>query len=240
MESLKKILFNVIFYITIIAIIAVLLLAALFVVMKLNVYALTGDSGEPVTVLIDAGHGGEDGGAVGNSGLLEKDVNLDIALQLRRQLEFSGFRVYMTRQDDDPIGTGDTVKERYRSDMAQRLEMYRSTKNDIVISIHQNNFTSPDACGAQVFYSPNNKKSERLAECIRRSLCGLLQPDNTRDITKAGSNIYLLNNCDKPCVLAECGFLSNPDEEELLSDREYRQKIAFALYCGVLEYTGQL
>ena len=238
MESLKKILFNVIFYITIIAIIVVMLVAALFVVMKLNVYAMTGGSDRPQCVLIDPGHGAEDGGAVSDSGVAEKDVNLDIALALRDRLELSGFRVMMTRDDDTPIGTGDTVKERYRSDIAARLKMYREPAVDMVVSIHQNKFTSPDVSGAQIFYSANNENSSRLAECIRLSFCGLLQPENTREITAAGTNIYLLNNCDKPCVLAECGFLSNPDEAALLSDAEYRKKIAFAIYCGILQYAS--
>lgn len=236
MEKLKKIIFNVIFYITVIFIMAAVMLALVFIVLKLNVYAATGVGGEKICVLIDPGHGAEDGGAVSVSGDAEKDINLAVSLLLRDHLEASGFKVEMTRSTDDLTGTGDTLKERLHDDFSQRLKMYNSESCDLVVSIHQNKFTSPAEHGAQVFYSPNDERSENLAASIRRSVTGLLQPENERAITKAGSNIYLLNNCTKPCVLVECGFLSNPEEAELLCDGEYQKQLAFAIYCGVLEY----
>ncbi len=239
MEKLKKIVFNVIFYITVLAIIAVVFFVMIFVVMKLNVCAMTGGGVQRACVLIDPGHGEEDGGAVSESGLVEKDVNLDIALCLRDQLELSGCRVIMTRDCDKMAGTGSTLSEKRSDDFRKRLEMFNSSDVDLVVSIHQNKFTSPSEHGAQVFYSPNDPRSETLAVCIRRSFKGLLQPENEREITKAGSNIYLLNNCDNPSVLVECGFLSNPEESALLADEEYRRQLSFAVCCGIIEYLGQ-
>ena len=236
MEKLKKILFNIVFYITVIAIIIAVFLLMVIVVMKLNVYALTGAGAEPVCILIDPGHGAEDGGAVGDSGLVEKDVNLEISLTLKDMLEMSGCRVLMTRSDDSILGSGSTLKERLHDDFAKRLELYNSDDVDIVVSIHQNKFTSSGEHGAQIFYSPNDPLSEDLADCTRRAFIGLLQPDNERAAVKAGSNIYLLNNCTKPCILAECGFLSNPEEEALLSDEEYCRQVAFTVCCGITEF----
>lgn len=232
MEKLKKIVSNVIFYITIIAITAAVFFLMIFVVMKLNVSAL---ESRP-KVLIDPGHGAEDGGAVSDSGLEEKGVNLSISLTLRELLEASGCDVVMTRKDDAIPGEGATAKERLHDDFTKRLEMYNSADTNLVVSIHQNKFTQPQYSGAQVFYSPNDPRSESLALCIKRAFKGFLQPENEREITKAGSNIYLLNNCEKPCVLVECGFLSNPEEAELLSQEEYQRKVAFTIYCGIMEF----
>ena len=236
MEKLKRIVFNVVFCITVLAIIAAVFLAMILVVMKLNVYAVTGEPASARCVVIDPGHGAEDGGAVSAEGLVEKDVNLDIALLLRDELELSGYRVVMTRSGDEMAGSGSSLSEKRRSDFAERLKMYNGSGVDAVVSIHQNIFSDASEHGAQIFYSPNEAASERLADCVRRSVTALLQPENERPLTKAGSNIYLLNNCEKPCVLVECGFLSNPDEAALLSDEEYRRKMAFAVYCGVLEF----
>ena len=237
MEKLKRIIFNVVFYITVIAIIVAVFLVMMFVVMKLNVSAMSGGM-QGACVLIDPGHGAEDGGAESEDGLIEKDVNLSIALMLRDYLELSGCRVVMTRDGDEIPGQGATLKDKLHDDFGKRLSMFNDGETDIVVSIHQNKFTDPQYSGAQVFYSPNDPDSERLAVCVRRAFRGLLQPDNDRDIVKAGSNIYLLNNCDKPSVLVECGFLSNPDEARLLATEEYRRQAAFAIGCGVMEYLG--
>lgn len=236
MEKLKKIIFNVVFYITIVAIIAALLFIMIIIVMKLNVHAMTNGKPESVCVLIDPGHGAEDGGAVSDDGLVEKDINLNVSQCLRDYLVLSGYEVRMTRDSDSLLGSGDTLKERLHDDFAKRLEMYNDDDVDIVVSVHQNKFTESKYSGAQVFYSPNEPKSETLAVCLRRAIRGFLQPDNEREITKAGSNIYLLNNCNNPCVLVECGFLSNPEEAKKLSDESYQRELAFTIYCGILEY----
>ncbi len=186
-------------------------------------------------VIIDAGHGGEDGGASDN-GLLEKDVNLSVALKLRDMLTAAGYRVKMTRDEDISLGQGDTVRARKIDDTKKRVEIADS--GSCLISIHQNKFTDSRYSGAQIFYSPNAPESEKLAQCMRRSITGLLQPENKRELKKADGGIYLLNNVQKSAVIVECGFLSNKEEAQKLSDEEYRRQLAFAVMCGFLEYKG--
>ena len=237
MEKLKQSIFNIIFYIILIAIILGLVFLLVFVIMKINVYAEEEINPKQTCILIDPGHGAEDGGAVSDSGLVEKEVNLSISNYLKEYLELSGYQVLMTRCGDTIMGDQSlpTVKERLRSDMNARLELYNSENVDYVISIHQNKFGESKYSGAQVFYSPNDEKSEKLADCMQRSIVGFLQPDNDRSIVKAGSNIYLLNNCSKPCILVECGFLSNPEETAKLAADEYQRQMAFSIYCGLLD-----
>ena len=237
MEKLKESIYNIIFYIVIITLILGLVFLVFFAIMKINVYAFDNDGDERICILIDPGHGGEDGGAVSDDGVVEKGINLAISKYLREYYEISGFKVLMTRDDDTPMGdqTLSTVKERQRSDMSARLELYNSDEVDYVVSIHQNKFTQPQYSGAQVFYSPNDEQSGVFAEYLRKSIVGFLQPDNKRELKEAGSNIYLLNNCNNPCVLVECGFLSNADETALLTTDEYQRQMAFSIYCGTLD-----
>lgn len=237
MEKLKQSIFNIIFYIFIVALIIALVFLLIFAIMKLNAYAFEDVQPEDVCILIDPGHGAEDGGAVSDDGVVEKGINLSISTYLREYLELSGFEVIMTREDDNIMGdqTLPTLQERHRSDMHARLDLYNSEDVDYVISIHQNKFTESQYSGAQVFYSPNDEQSEVLADYMRKSIVGFLQPENTREIKKAGSNIYLLNNCNNPCILVECGFLSNPEETALLNTEEYQRQMAFTIYCGMLD-----
>lgn len=188
-------------------------------------------------VVIDAGHGGEDSGAVANS-LLEKDINLDIALKLRDMLKASGITVKMIRESDISIydTSSGTVHEKKVSDLKNRVEIVNENKNNILVSIHQNKFEESQYSGAQMFYSTNNEKSQILAESIRQSVTGLIQQDNKRELKEGGKDIYLLDKATVPSVIVECGFLSNPDEAKNLSDENYRNKMAFAIYCGILEY----
>lgn len=241
MEKLKQSLFNIIFYIVIIALIIGLVLLVIFAVMKINVYADENTYSPTACIVIDAGHGGEDGGAESADGIAEKGINLAIAQTLRDYLELSGVKVFMTRDNDIPMGDQSlpTLSERRREDFKERLALFNKNNVDCVISIHQNKFTEPQYCGAQVFYSPNDERSAALAEYIRKSITGLLQPDNDRQNKKADSNIYLLNNCTNPCVLVECGFLSNPQETEKLADEDYQKQIAFAIYTAVVEYLAK-
>ncbi len=189
-------------------------------------------------VVIDAGHGGEDGGAEAN-GLLEKDVNLSIALRLRDMLTAAGFETEMVRTTDravytDPQGT---IREKKRSDLLHREELMNSRDDQIFVSIHQNQFPQEQYSGAQMFYAPEQPDSRGLAEEIRRAVTSLLQPDNRREC-KPGKDIYLLTHAQVPAVIVECGFLSNPQEASLLSEEEYRQKMAFAVFCGVVSYVS--
>lgn len=187
-------------------------------------------------IVIDAGHGGEDGGAVDN-GILEKNINLSISQKLRDMLTAAGCKVVMTRDTDISIydSGSSTVREKKVSDMHNRLEIANSSENNILISIHQNKFTEPQYSGTQIFYSPNNPKSAVLAEKIRLSVTGLLQPQNKREL-KEENTVYILKNSEVPAVIVECGFLSNAEEAEKLSDNEYQTKMAFAIMCGYLDF----
>ncbi|MBQ4618071.1 MAG: N-acetylmuramoyl-L-alanine amidase [Clostridia bacterium] len=190
------------------------------------------------TVLLDAGHGGFDGGAVAPDGTLEKDLNLQIALDLADWLRLCGYDVALTRTTDNALCEDETlsVRERKRQDMRTRLEQYE--KADLIVAIHQNMFGVAKYHGAQVFYSPNNPLSKRLAEAVRSSIVAYLQPDNERAVKQGDKTIYLLYKTTRPTVLVECGFLSNTQELQHLKDPSYRRKLSFTLLCGVLSYTA--
>lgn len=190
------------------------------------------------TIIIDAGHGGEDSGAVGVDNILEKNINLSVSLYLKELMEMSGFRVLMTREEDISIHDSDaeTTKEIKVSDMKNRLKIYNSSDNNIIISIHQNKFTESQYYGAQMFYSENDSRSKEMAECIKNAFVCFLQPENKREIKKAEKSIYLLSNTSNPAIIVECGFLSNSDEAHLLNTEEYQKKVAYTIYCGFLEY----
>lgn len=189
-----------------------------------------------VTVVIDPGHGGEDGGAVANN-IIEKDINLSVAKKVFELFELSGFKAILTRSKDTMINLdGTSLRERKVSDMKNRLNVFNSDESNVVLSIHQNKFTDSKYSGAQVFYSQNSQESQRLAQNLRESIITMLQPENTREIKPADKNIYLLYNAKVPSVIVECGFLSNAEEAAKLSDEEYQKQIAFAIYTGFLTY----
>lgn len=190
------------------------------------------------TVIIDAGHGGEDGGASSASGLVEKDVNLEIAHILADMLRANGVKVIMTREDDRLLYDRNTDYHgrKKKLDLAARLDIANSTENAILISIHMNSFTDSRYAGLQVWYSPNNAESEPLAELIQLRNREKLQPQNNRKIKMATSAINLLHNAKCPAVLVECGFLSNPDEARLFEGNDYRQRMAFMLFCAITEF----
>ncbi len=190
------------------------------------------------TVVLDAGHGGEDGGAVGSNGAMEKDINLAIALELEKYLKQNNFEVIMIRGTDTSVGDQSlgTVAERKRSDTKSRLRTVEEAGECILISIHQNHFSESKYSGAQVFYSGNREESALLAEAIRRNIVESLQPGNTRENKEAEKNIYLLYNCKAPAVLVECGFLSNPEEAEKLGTESYQKDMAAAIYNGLIDY----
>lgn len=193
------------------------------------------------TIVVDAGHGGEDGGAVGVNGLVEKDINLAIALALAENLKANNFQVILVRDGDYSVGDQSlsTVAERKRSDTKNRVKLVEETGECLLVSIHQNQFSQSQYSGAQMFYSPNNPESALLAECIRESVVSSLQPDNTRQNKEAGEEIYLLTHCQVPAVLVECGFLSNPEEADLLSQEAYQQDMAAAIYNGIVSFLEQ-
>lgn len=190
-------------------------------------------------ILIDPGHGGLDGGTQAADGTMEKNINLAIALDLRDMLFISGFPVQMTRETDISIHEEglSSISQQKVSDMRCRLALYESAQT--VISIHQNHFGVPKYHGTQVFYSPNHQGSACLASTIRETVISGLQPDNTRELKKAGDGIYLLYHTTRPAVLVECGFLSNPGERESLKNPAYQQRMAFAIAGGYWRYVRE-
>lgn len=188
------------------------------------------------TIVLDAGHGGEDGGAVAND-IIEKDINLSITNKLADLFGNAGFNVVMTRSRDEMLNPeGETLRERKVSDMKNRLALYNSDENNTVISIHQNKFPQEKYYGAQVFYSANNPDSAILAESVRNNITALTQPDNTRECKAATKDIYLLSNSTVPSIIVECGFISNYNEAQLLKSDDYQMKLAFSIFTGYLNY----
>ncbi len=193
--------------------------------------------GREKTIILDAGHGGFDGGAVAHDGTVEKDINLNITLVVAKLLKQNGFRVIMTREND--VSTEDVessqIATKKKSDLKNRLNLMKDYPESVFVSVHLNKFTTSSASGSQVFYS-KNEQAKSLGDCIQKSIVALLQPDNTRVNKQATSSTYLLHNATVPAVLVECGFLSNKSELERLKTQDYQNKMAFSIYCGILEY----
>lgn len=189
-------------------------------------------------VVIDAGHGGLDGGAVGTTGNVEKDINLSIALKLKKQLELNGVKCVLTRDTDTALNdkSAKTVKEIKKSDLHYRMDLVNSIDNSILVSIHQNHYETEKSHGMQVFYSPNDELSPLLAQSIQDTTVELIQKENTRQIKKATSDLFLLYKAKSPSVLVECGFMSNQEENRLLQTDEYQEKLAFAISLGIVQY----
>ncbi len=175
-------------------------------------------------VIIDAGHGGEDPGAVGVTGLLEKDLNLQIALEMGRVFEEKGYVVVYTRTDDRLLYTEEENIHGIRkiSDLKNRCKVAQRYPNSIFVSIHMNSFGSGKYSGLQVYYAEDNDKSRALADAIQNKVINDIQNDNNR-VTKPGKNMYILENIDNTAVLIECGFLTNEAECKKLSQKEYQK-----------------
>lgn len=188
------------------------------------------------TVIIDAGHGGFDGGAVAPDGTLEKDLNLSVALKLDSVLKIMGYDTVLVRNTD--VSTADdkgTERSQKVSDIKARLRLTEKYKDALFVSIHMNKYTSPQPHGAQVFYSQVDGSKE-LAECIQRSITAGVQTDNKRVVKKTTKDIYLLYHAVIPSVIAECGFISNPDDLLKLKSDEYQLKMAAAIAAGINDY----
>lgn len=190
------------------------------------------------TVIIDPGHGEPDGGAVGADGVIEKNINLSISQKLKNLFLVAGYAVIMTREDDNAIYDkgSKTIRQKKNTDLHNRLAIINAHPEAIFISIHQNISTSSKTSGSLALYSPNNEDSKTLAQLIQTHIVKLLQPENKKAIAPARKTLYLMNQAKSPAVIVECGFLSNPSECKLLQDDVYQNKMAFAIYCGALEF----
>lgn len=188
-------------------------------------------------VIIDPGHGGIDGGAVSESGVIEKEINLKIADNIRDLFSMSGIKCILTRETDiELVPQNGAGSSRKRSDLLARIEIGNSYDNAIFISIHQNKYPSSRLTGMQVFYSKNNPDSRTLAQCVKSANFSLIDTGNKREIKPAGREILILDNLEIPAVLVECGFLSNATEAKKLSDASYRKKLAFMIYRAIYDY----
>ena len=196
------------------------------------------DYSEPITmsdfcIVIDAGHGGADPGKVGVNNILEKDINLSVALLLAEKLLSEGISTILTRDSD--IDFADGASNFKSADMRNRCQHIIDANPIFTISIHQNSYPAEDVTGAQVFYFTHSKEGNDLANMLQNSLIQNVDPSNTRH-PKANDSYYLLKKTPTPTVIVECGFLSSPSEAVLLTTPEYQAKLVDAIYLGILEY----
>lgn len=191
-------------------------------------------------IVLDPGHGGPDGGAVGSDNTLEKDIALDVTKLLRDYLQQSGALVYLTREEDRDLAAEGTegLARRKAEDLRNRLEFIKDKEADFFISVHLNALSSKQWRGAQSFYYPSLEKSENLAKFIQSEIIRNLE--NTKRDALAINGMYLLKHAEIPGALVELGFLSNANERELLKTKNYQRKIAASMYEGILRYaTGE-
>lgn len=185
-----------------------------------------------VTVVIDPGHGGVDGGAEADDGTPEKNINLNIALKLKQLAENDGWNVIMTREEDTGLYSeqNSTIRSKKTEDLKKRKEIFDSSAADAAVSIHLNSYTADRSVrGAQVFYADGSEESKMLAECIQDQM-------KNRRKAMAKSDVLILQQAKVPTVIAECGFLSNYEESRKLRTDEYQNKLAKNIYSGIKNY----
>ncbi|CAM3973194.1 N-acetylmuramoyl-L-alanine amidase CwlD [Cohnella lubricantis] len=189
-------------------------------------------------IALDAGHGGVDGGASSRDGIIEKDINLAIVLYLRDYLQQAGALVYLTREGDyDLAGSGvQGYSKRKTEDLKARVKTIQDRRADLVVSVHLNSVPSSKWSGAQSFYYSGSKEGQRLATAIQQEIKESL--GNTTRTAIANDKVYLLNTLTMPTALVEIGFLSHPEESQLLADETYQKKVAASLYRGILRYSS--
>ncbi len=218
--------------------IAVMLLASILYVGKEAAVYVTGRSvdaeKEKICVVLDAGHGGDDPGKVGINGANEKDVNLQIAEQVKIFLEANEIEVIMTRESDEGLYDANASNKKVQ-DMKRRIEMIDEVSPALTVSIHQNSYPEEYVHGAQVFYYTGSVQGQLLAEAVQGQLIKRVDSENKRRV-KANDSYYLLKKTGVPIVIVECGFLSNSAEAEKLCSPEYQQRVAWAIHMGILQY----
>ena len=187
------------------------------------------------TVIIDAGHGGVDGGATSCTGKLESAFNLEIAMRLNDLMHLMGIHTKMIRTSDISVYTqGETIAAKKVSDLKYRAALVNETENGVLVSIHQNTFSESKYSGAQVFYSAKGE-GQALAEQLQVALCQTVNPGSNRKIKRA-DGIYLLEHIERTGVLIECGFLSNPEEEAKLRSSSYQKQLCCVIATTVSNY----
>jgi len=184
-------------------------------------------------VVIDAGHGGVDPGAVGKGKVLEKDVTLAVSKRLQALVQQSGTKTIMVREDDSDLGTSQGLLKRKREDLAQRIQLAMDAQAEVYISIHANSFPDAKLTGAQTFYHLDSPEGKLLAQSIQQELNSMT---NGKRGIKGNQDIYVLKKAHQAAVTVELGFLTNLEEEQLLTTPEYQQKLAIAIYQGLSVY----
>ncbi|MCI5741878.1 MAG: N-acetylmuramoyl-L-alanine amidase CwlD [Lachnospiraceae bacterium] len=213
----------------------VLLVAAGFLAKRGAIYVQQSKVGEEKTcIVIDAGHGGSDPGKIGINGKKEKDINLQIAKELKKKLEKEGIEVVMTRESDEGLYNSSSRNKKV-DDMKKRCKIIDEAKPVFTISIHQNSYPEEYVKGAQVFYYGQSQEGKELAEILQESMVQQLDKENHRT-AKANESYYLLKKTESPTVIVECGFLSNSEEAKLLADKDYQKKVAEAIHTGIKKY----
>ena len=197
----------------------------------------------PVTnkvIIIDAGHGKPDEGAQSNNGTTEAETNLKIAFKLQNLLEQSGATVILTRSDENAIYdlNAETIKQKKVSDIHNRVKIGNNSSADIFVSIHLNKIPEQQYSGWQCFFQTNNEKSQELAKSIQANLNESMQKENKRVAMKL-DKVYIMKQVQIPTTIVECGFLSNPEEEQKLLQDSYQDRLAWGIYNGIMEYFYQ-
>lgn len=215
------------------AVLAAILFAVLY---KPDVSVFNPYTENELILVIDAGHGGDDGGAVSPGGMLESVVNLAVAERVDYLAAFFGVKTVMTRESQEIAYSqaSSTIRERKTEDQYKRLDLIKATPNAVFLSIHQNEYTSPEPFGGQALYA-GTSGSEKFGKNLQELLVAYLIPGNRRSAERIQETIFLMNNIECPAVLVECAFLSNAEEEALLRTDNYRTKIAAVLTAGFLQ-----
>lgn len=215
------------------------LIILLFIIICVPIKVMASENEK--VILIDPGHGGFDGGAKSKNGVIEKDVNLQISMKLKENLEGKGYKVYLTRENDEALdNSGSTIKEKKRIDLKKRREMKKETNCDVFISIHQNMFPQEKCYGAQVWHGSNNV-SKILADNIQNSIKESVN-DNNKRVSKPAGDAYLILRDDYKgaSVLVECGFLSNMEEEKKLQTEEHQDLLVKGISLGIEKYFEEI
>lgn len=186
------------------------------------------------TIVLDAGHGGRDGGSIGANGTIEKEINLEYTLALKEKLVASGYKVVLTRKNDDGLYSN-TAKNKKLSDMNERMRIIKEANPNLVVSIHMNSYKGSSASGASTYYREGDESGQSCAELIQKSLNAYC---NDRTISSKVGDFFMVNCSYYTSVLVECGFLSNAEEEKKLNTEEYKNLVVDAIYKGILLYFG--
>ncbi len=191
------------------------------------------------TVIVDAGHGMPDGGAVGAGGTIEQEINLEISKKTKEVLEGKGYRVIMTRDTEESLAKSEesTIRKMKIDDMKKRLDIMKNSDADLFISIHMNSYPDSSVNGLRLFYSGNHAEIKPLAEAIQKDISDITSA-KAYAIKTADKDLFLMKNPPVPAILIECGFLTNPTEEKKLNDEEYQKKLSWAIADAIDAYYG--